>query len=171
MLDWCLKNGCRLHKKVPEDALKYGPIALLDCLKANGCRWPKNGLYIALRGHGVLTSLKLAKTQGAEWCAANVPWNLGWIEDFGADPEGDFWASSQFLTEVAIRDGHAEGGGNMLGVIKWLREEIQPPCPWNERALEYATQPRIINYLRINGAPRPAGMFLDENEFLRRLPT
>ena len=97
-----------------------------------------------------LASLKWMHAQGAEWCAANMPWNYVLRNREGYVPRGDFWASADVLSTAAAY--------GQLDIIKWLREEIQPPCPWNEEAIEWAGEngrDEVLACLRANGAPEP----------------
>ena len=53
--------------------------------------------------------------------------------------------------------------GDHLEVLKWLRESLDPPCPWNASACTGAAEAgsiEILAYLRQNGCPWNADAFL-----------
>ena len=112
----------------PED---HFPLALVHTTLRDACH-----RHRADAGDG---TLNVTWTTRATSSVARAQWV---IRDFGLTPT-DLWCS------VAAENGH-------LDVLKWLREENDPPCPWSEMTCAYAAQNghlESLKWLRSEGCP------------------
>ncbi|KAL6052372.1 Ankyrin repeat domain containing protein [Balamuthia mandrillaris] len=120
VLQWLLSNGGLLDGSVFQNAAKGGHVTMLQWLWENNCPWSRRAFRGAV-DKGRMEALR-------------------WLYDLKG-PKLLQESDAFLVTELAARNGHLE-------VLKFLRTEVDPPCPWSVETSNAALSANSIELLR-----------------------